>query len=76
MVKSFTTLETADTPVFQTASLLRAAAACDQLEGGGIPALLRQPAVFSVDVPAKFADQARDLLFAPPGRGEIYFYQG
>jgi hypothetical protein len=76
MVKSFEVLESADQTVFQSALLLQAAAACDQLEAGGIPALLTQDAGFRVEVPAAFVRQAHSLLFGQATRGEIYFYQG
>ncbi len=63
--------------VFQSALLTLAAAVCDQLERGGMPAkLTTDQSGFAVVVPEYYVSESYRLLVAQPHRGEIYLYQG
>jgi hypothetical protein len=63
--------------VFQSALLTLAAAVCDQLERGGMPAeLSTDRSGYVVVVPENYVSESCRLLVAQPHRGEIYFYQG
>ncbi len=63
--------------VFQSELLTLAAAVCDQLERGGMPAKLsKDQGDFVVIVPENYASESCRLLVAQPHRGEIYLYQG
>jgi hypothetical protein len=64
--------EKANSPVFETNSMLFASAVCDSLEKAGIPARLYRNGHYSVDVPAELLAESCELLFTEPISGEIY----
>ena len=73
MVQSFAVLENANTLVFQSLTLIMAAAVCNQLEGAGFPARLGEVKDgFAVFVPQEDAAASRNLLTARPRTGEIF----
>jgi hypothetical protein len=65
MVTNLRVLDTAETLVFESVTLTRAALVCEQLEAGGLPArLARVAAGYGVLVPSDDAEKSSTLLSA------------
>jgi hypothetical protein len=69
-------IENANSPVYETQSILFASAVCDSLEMAGIPARLHQNGRISVEVTAEAAADSQRLLFCEPRYGEIFGLRG
>ena len=72
MYQPIESYEKANTPVFESVTLLFASAVCDSLEKAGIPAMLHHNGTYGVEVPSDLLEESQRLLFIQPHSAEIF----